>query len=106
MKIYINNQHQIKAVRVNDTGDDTLTEIEVEDDFLSGYCDTMKKAFCYHKWKDKNGNELLSVYPYKDFSVMESIQQEHEAQERQAAQLLEAALDNDYRLSMMELGLS
>lgn len=105
MKIYINSEHQIKAVKHNDTGDYTLTEIEVEDDFLAGYCDTLLKAFCYHKWKDENGNEMLSVYPYKDFSVMESIQQEHEVQERQTAGLLESAIDNDYRLSMIELGL-
>lgn len=106
MKIYINSEHQIKALRVNDTGDDTLTEIEVEDDFLQGFCDTMIKAFCYHKWTDENGSEQLSVYPYKDFSVMESIQQEHELQELQAAEILETTIDNDYRLSMMELGLS
>lgn len=105
MKIYINEQHQIKAIRFNDTGDETLTEAEVEDDFLSGFCDTVIKAFCYHQWADENGNERLSVYPYKDLELLMSIQAEHDAQETQTEELLQSTLDNDYRLSVMELGL-
>lgn len=104
MKIYINEHHEIKAVRVNDTGFE-LTEIEVEDDFLQGFCNSVIKAFKYHKWTDEYGNEFLSVYPYKDFAVMESIQQEHDAQEAQAEELTQSIIDNDYRLSVMELGL-
>lgn len=105
MKIYINEQHQIKAIRFNDTGDNALTEMEVDDGFLQGFCDSVIKAFCYHKWKDENNNELLSVYPYKDFELLMSIQAEHDTQEAQVEELTQSIIDNDYRLSMMELGL-
>lgn len=105
MKIYVNSGHQIKAVRVNDTGDSTLTEIIVEDNFLEGFCDSVIKSFCYQVWKDGDGNQQVSTYPYKDFSVLETIQEEHVLQELQAVELMEATIENDYRLSMMELGL-
>lgn len=77
MKIFTNSAHQIKAVHVNDSHEE-LTEIEVEDSFLSNYCDTVKCGFCYEKWTDSDGTECLSVYPYKDLNILESIQSEHD----------------------------
>lgn len=104
MKIYINNLHQIKAIGVNNTGDETLTEKEVEDDFLSGYCDTVKCAFCYHEWTDEEGCKYLSIYPYKDWAVMESIQQEYALREAQMNDAIENRLDTDLRVTMLEIG--
>lgn len=78
MKIYINEFNQIKAVRVNDTGMDTLSEIEVEDDFLSGYCDTVIKGFCYEVVVNDDGTKTISVYPYKDLALLESLQEQYE----------------------------
>ena len=102
MKIYINELHQIKAVGTNNTGDKTLKE--VEDDFLQGYCDTVKCAFCYHEWTDEEGRQCLSVYPYKDWAVMESIQQEYDLREAQMNAAIENWLDTDLRVTMLEIG--
>ena len=84
MKIYINDLHQIVGLRVRPDWDteNELKEREVEDTFLLGYCDAVIKSFCYHEWEDDEGNKLLSVYPYKDFALLESIQEEHDALEQ------------------------
>lgn len=102
MKIYINDLHQIRAVRINDTNED-LTELEVPDDFLQGYCDTLIKAFCYHEWTEENGTTAVSIYPYKDFSVMESIQEQNLIRESQFLATQKASIDLDFRVSMMEV---
>lgn len=111
VKIYINDQHQIKAIGANDTGD-VLEEIEVEDSFLSRFCDTAKKGFCYHRWTQDDGSECLSVYPYKNITMLMTIQEQYEADQQEFAQLrqednsiTEYQMDLDYRLSMTELGL-
>lgn len=83
MKIFVNEFHQIKAVRENNTGDDTLKEIIVEDDFLKPYCDTVIKGFCYQINED--GSTML--YPYTDFELLMSIQQLHEEKEKQVTEL-------------------
>lgn len=103
MKIYVNNLHQIKAIRENTTGNENLKEYEVDDDFLRGFCDTVICSFCYHKWQDEQGNDVLSVYPYKDFSLLESIQEQNDIREKQLTQTIENQLDTDFRLSMLEL---
>jgi hypothetical protein len=83
MKIYVNEFHQIEAVRENNTGDDTLKEIEVPDDFLQPFCATVIKGFCYQINED--GSTM--VYPYKDFELLMSIQQLHEEKEKQVTEL-------------------
>ena len=102
MKIYINSLHQIRAVNFNDTKEE-LTEIEVPEDFLQGYCDTLIKAFCYHEWVDDEGHNCVSVYPYKDFSVMESIQEQNTIRESQFLATQKASVDLDFRVSLMEV---
>ena len=82
MKIFVNEFHEIKAIETNDNGDDTLKEIEVPDDFLQPFCDTVIKGFCYQINKD--GSTM--VYPYKDFELLMSIQQLHEEKEKQKKQ--------------------
>lgn len=104
MKIYVNSLHQIVALRVNDTGDDTLKEIEVPDDFLKPYCDTLIKSFCYQECQDDNGNPVVSIYPFKDFSMLMSIQEQNDIREIQRLALVKSDVDMDFRISSIEIG--
>lgn len=103
MKIYVNELHQIKALRVNDTDIDTLTEIEVEDNVLPNYCDTVLKSFCYHRMIDSSGNETLAIYPYKDFLMLETVQELNDLREQLRAFAEDIAVDNDFRLTLLEI---
>lgn len=103
MKIYVNEQNQIKALRVNNTGDATLTEIDVDDNFMSNYCDSVIKSFCYDRSVDSLGHETVSVYPYKDFSILETIQEQDNLREKLRAYSEDMALDNDFRLTLLEI---
>lgn len=84
MKIYINDQHQIKGLRKRPESDfeNLLKEIEVEDDFLSEFCDTVKMGFCY-----ESTDNVLAIYPYKDFDLLMSIQEMYEEKEKQVTEL-------------------
>lgn len=106
MKIYINECHQIVGLRTRpeDDTENILKEVEVADDFLKPYCDTLIKSFCYHEWEDDEGNKFLSVYPYKDYSLLESIQEQNDIREVQRLELLKSDVDMDFRISSMEIG--
>lgn len=82
MKIYVNEQHQIKAIRSNDTGE-ALTEYEVPDDYFNGWCDTVIKGYCHQVNEDGS----VATYPYKDFDLLMAIQQEHDLQARKTTEL-------------------
>ena len=65
MKIYINSNHEIKAI--NSTTDETLTEIEIDREFVFGnMSDFMILNYCY-----KPSDNGYSVYPAKDYSMLE-----------------------------------
>ena len=65
MKIYINSNYEIKAI--NSTDDETLTEIEVDRELVFGnMSDFMILNYCY-----KPSNNGYSVYPAKDYSMLE-----------------------------------
>lgn len=83
MKIYVNENHEICAVRVNDTGDETLKEYEVPDDYFNGWCDTVIKGYCYQVNEDGS----VATYPYKDFELLMAIQQLYEEKEKQVTEL-------------------
>lgn len=83
MKIYVNENHEIKAVRVNDTGDETLKEYEVPDDYFNGWCDTVIKGYCHQVNEDGS----VATYPYKDFELLMAIQQLYEEKEKQVTEL-------------------
>lgn len=83
MKIYVNEFHEIKSIAINDTGDDTLKEYVISDDYFNGWCDTVVKGFCYQVNEDNS----VMVYPYKDFELLMSIQQLHEEKEKQVTEL-------------------
>lgn len=82
MLIYVDELHQIQAVHKNDTGL-KLTEMEVPDDTFNGWCDTVIKGYCYQVLPEGG----TAVYPYKDFSLLMSIQQLHEEKETQVTEL-------------------
>lgn len=81
MKIYTDEQHRIVAVRKNDTGLQ-LTEHDVSDDFLNGWCDTVIMGYCYQV-----NDDSIAIYPYKDFDLLMSIQQMYEEKEKQVTEL-------------------
>lgn len=65
MKIYINSDYEIKAI--NSTDDETLTEIEVDREFVFGnMSDFMILNYCY-----KPSEFGYSIYPAKDYSTLE-----------------------------------
>ena len=65
MKIYINSNYEIKAI--NSTDDLTLTEIEVDRELVFGnMSDFMILNYCY-----KPSNNGYSVYPARDYSMLE-----------------------------------
>ena len=65
MKIYINSNYEIKAI--NSTDDLTLTEIEVDRELVFGnMSDFMILNYCY-----KPSDNGYSVYPAKDYSMLE-----------------------------------
>ena len=65
MKIYINSNYEIKAIDFTD--DLTLTEIEVDRELVFGtMSDFMILNYCY-----KPSEYGYSVYPAKDYSMLE-----------------------------------
>ena len=65
MKIYINSNCEIKAI--NSTTDEALTEIEVDRELVFGnMSDFMILNYCY-----KPSDNGYSVYPSKDYSMLE-----------------------------------
>ena len=70
MKIYINSNYEIKAI--NSADDETLTEIEVDRELVFGnMSDFMILNYCY-----KPSNNGYSVYPAKDYSMLELLDKE------------------------------
>lgn len=64
MKIYINENYEIKAI--NSTNDDSLTEIEIDKQLAFGnMSDFMILNYCYKQ--DENG---YSIYPASDYSKL------------------------------------
>ena len=65
MKIYINSNYEIKSI--NSTTDTSLTEIEVDRELVFGnMSDFMILNYCY-----KPSGSGYSVYPAKDYSMLE-----------------------------------
>lgn len=64
MKIYINENYEIKAI--NSTNDNSLTEIEIDKNLVFGnMSDFMILNYCYKQ--DENG---YSIYPASDYSKL------------------------------------
>ncbi|MBS6559230.1 MAG: hypothetical protein KH355_03020 [Clostridiales bacterium] len=103
MKIYVNTQHQIKALRINDTGL-ALKEIEVPDDFMSGHSDVFIKSYCYQEFIREDGEITgVSIYPYKDLALIESLEEVNKLQEKLREDAENFMLDQEYRTSLLEL---
>lgn len=126
MKIFTNEYHEI--CDINSTTRTDLTEYEISDDSFQGKC---ASYICGYKYEpqyqlvlnedgtnkqdelgndiyvlDDSGNKILtgfSLYPFVDYNVLLRIQAEHDAQELMLNELTQSVVDNDYRLSLMEL---
>lgn len=126
MKIYTNEYDEI--CDVNSTQRTDLTQYEIDDETFKGKCITYICGYKYEpqyqvevdtdgtikKTKDgdvvytldENGNKIpcgFSLYPFVDYNVLLRIQAEHDAQELYLEELTQSIVDNDYRLSLMEL---
>lgn len=128
MKIYTNEQHEIITY---DTAPELYThEYDVEASFRGHWCDTCFSGYKYEpvyetelnedgstktdafgtsiNKLDEKGEKIflgMSFHPFVDMNTLNRIQTEHEAQEAQAEELTRSIIDNDFRLSVMELGL-
>ena len=103
MKIFVNELHQIKALRENDT-ELELKEVEVPDNFMKGHSDVFMKSYCYQEFFGENGEVTgISVYPYKDLSIMESLEEVNKLQEKLREDAENFMLDQEYRTSLLEL---
>lgn len=118
MKIYINERYEICAL--NDTDRNDLEEIEVNRDDLGKWCDAVLFGFKYkpsYEWDseannwvyNEKGNRVLvgrAFYPFIDYNIIEFIHRQYENDQSEKYELLATIVDNDYRLSVMELGLN
>lgn len=103
MKIYVNEQHQIKALRENDTKLE-LKEIEVLDNFMEGHSDVFIKSHCYRQYFNEGGEITeIAIYPYKDLSIMESLEEVNKLQDKLKEDTENFMLDQEYRTSLLEL---
>lgn len=108
MIVFTNEFHEI--IDINATTNPDLTPVELSDETFIGKC----KAFiCGYKagWEgceqpDGSTTQCFTVYPFKDIVLLEAIQQEYEVEQANNNELLETIVDNDYRLSMLELGIN
>ncbi len=126
MKIYTNEYSEICAI--NNTTRSDLTEYLIDDSTFEGKCEAF---ICGYKYEpqyqleidsdginkkdsfgndvyvlDEEGNKILSgysIYPFIDYNVLLRIQAEHDTQELLMDELTQSIVDNDYRLSLMEL---
>lgn len=106
MKIYVNEQYEICALRSTDRTD--LMEMEVPTETLGNWCDTALMGYKYEpSWAcNENGEFLLddegnriqagyAFYPFIDFNTLLLIQQEHEKSQQELT-ALQLALAESY----------
>lgn len=103
MKIYVNNQNRICAI--NDSIDVSLTKLELPDNVFSPDI-TEDLIKCYSCQIDESGNYTIQLLVPPDMAeqINQTGIQRKRDQELMADQL-ETIVDNDYRLSTLELGL-
>lgn len=126
MKIFTNEYHEICDVESTTRSD--LTEYDIENGSFEGKCKTYICGYKYEPQfqlvinedgtnkKDESGSDIyaldeqgnkiqtgFSLYPFVDFNVLLRIQSEHDTQELAMDELTQSIVDNDYRLSLMEL---
>jgi len=103
MRIYTNNQNRICAV--HSTTDPTLTELTLPDNVFSPEV-TEELIKCYACQVDDQGNYTIQLLVPPDMA--EQINQtglQRIADQKLMESQLETIVDNDYRLSVLELGL-
>lgn len=128
MNIYTNEQHEIIAHSTAPEG--YAHEYDVDQSFRGHWCDACFFGYRYEPLYDletnedgttktdafgtpinkldENGDKIfvgMSFHPFVDMNTLNRIQAEHDTQEAHAEELTQSIIDNDYRLSVMELGL-
>lgn len=89
--------HQIQAIGINDTGED-LTLHTVPDELFGQMCSTVIKGFCYQVNEDGS----VAMYPYKDLSLLISIQDQNDIREIQLTETYKGQVELDFRVTMLE----
>lgn len=105
-----NGHGEIVCLRKNSSGDDSLTHYVIDKaEMFNGKCDDYILGYRYEVVKDKDGSVLqTSVYPYKDWETLNTIQKLWEESQRNRRNLdttSETLVNLDYRQTMVELGL-
>lgn len=85
---------------------------EIETDFFDGKCNAFIEGYRFipsgKSWKRNDGTvfhgEMIS--PFKDFTVLESVQKLYEENNAIQADTDEMLIDYEYRLTMLELGVT
>lgn len=107
MTIFINQNYEIKAIY--QTEDTTLAKIETDrffDEMMKDKCEAYICSYKYKVIKNEEGKEIgKEISPYRDIFLIEAIQAQYESDQKKYNILLETIVENDYRLSLMELGL-
>lgn len=119
MIIYINNQHEIRAIGSTDNPDliriDTAADMESEagafDTMMRGKCEAYILGFKYHIIKDDKDNIVgLEVTPYKSYDLLEAVQAQYEADtkrmEESQTEQDEMILENNYNLLLLQEGIT
>lgn len=75
MKIYINENYEIKAI--NNSTDKNLSEVEIErEEFFGGFTDFMILNYCY-----KDDGNSVSIYPARNYSDIVEEEYRHKVNE-------------------------
>lgn len=110
MKIYVNEQYEICALRNTDRTD--LQEIEVDQEILGTWCDTALMGYKYEpSWAcDENGEFILddkgeriqagyAFYPFVDLNTLLLIQHNYEESQKEIT-TLQLALTDAYETNI------
>lgn len=102
MKLYTDNQHRV--VDIGSTTKPGLTELEVPDWTFGDITEAQIK--CYSCILDAHGNPMIQLLvPPGVFDQVGVLDRQRAADQEEVTALTESAVDNDYRLSTLELGL-
>lgn len=102
IKVYTDNQHRICDIMNTNIPD--LTEIDVPDWTFGDITDSQIK--CYTCTLDPEGNPSIRLLvPPELFDQIGIMDQQRAADQEETSSLMESVVDNDYRLTALELGL-
>lgn len=102
MKVYTDSQNRI--CDIGTTTNQDLNEIEVPDWTFGDITDAQIK--CYACTLDAGGNPAIRLLVTPElFEQIGTLDRQHMADQEEITALTESIVDNDYRVTAMELGL-